>query len=52
MNAFMFYAVFAGCAAFALHKKRWGWFFFACAGLVWLLLMQCILAYATHPVGN
>lgn len=50
MNPLTIYAVIAGLTAYALHKRKWGFFFFGCASLTWLLLIQIIAAYMLH--GN
>lgn len=52
MTPLTFYAVLAALAAFALHKKSYGALFFFCAGLLWLLMMQCIIAYTLHGGSN
>jgi len=50
MIPLLFYAVISACAAYSLHKKRWGWLFFACSLLAWIILMQLLFAYMMH--GN
>lgn len=42
MNPLTIYAVIAGLTAYALHKRRWGFFFFGCSLLAWILLILCI----------
>ena len=45
------YTITAGLFGWSIQKKRWGLSAFFAAMLVWLLLMQCIIAYSLHPVG-
>jgi hypothetical protein len=46
------YALVAAGGSWALHKRRWGWLFFSCAMMLWLILMQCINAYFLHGSIN
>jgi hypothetical protein len=46
------YALFAALAAFALQKRWWGLFFFCASILVWLLLMQIVIAIQMHAGLN
>lgn len=48
MTPVFLYAMIAGGAAYALHKRKWGWFFFACAALLWLVLMMILNTYMAH----
>jgi hypothetical protein len=48
VNPLELYAVIAGLTAYALHKRKWGWVFFGCALLLWLVLMQIVIAYQLH----
>jgi len=43
------YALFAGLLGLCIHKKWYGGAAFSIAMIVWMLLMQCIMAYMTHP---
>jgi len=42
----------AGATGYALHKKRWGWFFFGCAFMAWLLMMQILNVYVFANHGS
>jgi hypothetical protein len=48
MNPLELFLLVAGAAAYSLHKKRWGWLFFLCAFMAWIVLMQVLLAVQSH----
>jgi hypothetical protein len=52
MTPFILYALFAGLFGLSIHKRWYGIAAFAVCLIVWMLLMQCIIAYAMHPVSN
>jgi hypothetical protein len=43
------YALFAGLMGFCIHKKWYGGASFAGAMLVWMLLVQVLMAYMSRP---
>jgi hypothetical protein len=51
MPVLLYLLVSAGFG-FAIHKKKYGWVAFCGATMIWLLLMQCIIAYSMHPISN
>ena len=52
MTPLLIYALFAGLMGVCIHKKWYGGAAFSIAMLIWLLLIQGIIAYALHPVSN
>lgn len=52
MTPILLYALIAGGMGYAIHRKKWGIAAFCGAMLVWLLLMQCVIAYSMHGVIN
>jgi hypothetical protein len=35
----------AGGTAYALHRKKWGWFFIGCAFMAWIILSLILNTY-------
>jgi len=52
MTPFLFYTAMAGLLGYSVYKKWWGITAFAGAMLVWLMLVQCIMAYMLHGTSN
>jgi hypothetical protein len=52
MTPLIIYAFFAGIMGFCIHKKWYGGAAFAGAMLIWMMLMQLIIAYSLHPIAN
>jgi len=52
MTPLILYTLFAGLLGVSVHKKWHGGVAFSVALLIWMLLIQCICAYATHPTLN
>jgi hypothetical protein len=50
----LIYALIAALLGWSIHKRHWGVSAFALSLLIWLLLMQCIIAYSLHsaPIPN
>ena len=48
----LLYLLVAAGLGLSIHKKKWGIAAFCGAFMLWLLLMQCIIAYSMHPIAN
>ena len=46
------FAAFAAGFGFCIHKKWYGGAAFLGSIMIWLMLMQCIIAYSMHPIAN
>jgi|HubBroStandDraft_1064217.scaffolds.fasta_scaffold192783_2 hypothetical protein len=52
MTPFMMYMAAAALLGFSVYKKWWGITAFAGCVLVWMLLMQAVIAYMMHGTAN
>jgi hypothetical protein len=48
MTPILLFALIAGIAGWSLHKRWYGVTYFCTALLIWMLLMQMIIAYSMH----
>jgi hypothetical protein len=52
MTPFLFYVVASALLGVSVYKKWWGITTFAGCMVIWMLLMQCIIAYMMHGTAN
>jgi hypothetical protein len=49
---FFIFAALAGIFGFCIHKKWYGGAAVAGSIMIWMMLMQVIIAYSMHPIAN
>jgi hypothetical protein len=51
MTPILLYTLIAAGLGWSIHKKMWGIAVFCGAMLVWMLVMQLIIAISMHPIS-